>query len=243
MEFEGVEIRPVAGMPGYFAATDGRILSARRHGRGNKTLGTLHERAQSPARGGYLKVSLWVDGSEITRTVHRLVAEAFHGPHPVGMEVRHLDGDKTNNRAANLAWGTRRENDDDKIRHGANTPGTKNAMAKLNEDLVYCIKERLASGARDSDIAAELGVSRGTINNIARGIGWRHVSHPPGFSVRVHGTVGAHNPMAKLSEQDVLRIRTMLADGMSQAAVGQAMAVSRSLIGMIKNRRVWAHLA
>lgn len=40
--------------------------------------------------------------------VHILVAEAFLGPRPGGMEeCRHLDGDKLNNRADNLRWGTR----------------------------------------------------------------------------------------------------------------------------------------
>ncbi len=52
------------------------------------------------------------------RSVHRLVAEAFHGPCPAGHETRHLDGSKDNNRADNLAWGSRSENALDRARHG-----------------------------------------------------------------------------------------------------------------------------
>jgi hypothetical protein len=50
--------------------------------------------------------------------IHVLVAESFHGPRPAGMEVRHLNGDGHDNRAENLAWGTRRQNAADTVAHG-----------------------------------------------------------------------------------------------------------------------------
>ncbi len=53
-----------------------------------------------------------------TRTVHSLVAEAFIGPCPAGMEVRHKDGDRRNAAAANLEYGTRADNNRDAVRHG-----------------------------------------------------------------------------------------------------------------------------
>ncbi|MCM3521739.1 HNH endonuclease [Curtobacterium sp. P97] len=51
---------------------------------------------------------------------HRLVAQAFVAPY-FGDLVRHLDGDQTNNSAANLAWGTAQDNTDDRKRHGRKT--------------------------------------------------------------------------------------------------------------------------
>jgi HNH endonuclease len=42
--------------------------------------------------------------------VHQMVCEAFHGPRPDGYIVMHLDENPLNNRADNLAWGTRKEN-------------------------------------------------------------------------------------------------------------------------------------
>lgn len=59
------------------------------------------------------------DGTAVTRRTYVLVALAFIGPAPFdGAHVRHLDGNKLNVHAQNLAWGTATDNEDDKRRHG-----------------------------------------------------------------------------------------------------------------------------
>lgn len=50
--------------------------------------------------------------------IHVLVALAFIGPRPEGMEIRHLDGDPANSHVSNLAYGTHAENMRDMVRHG-----------------------------------------------------------------------------------------------------------------------------
>lgn len=57
-----------------------------------------------------------------TRTVHRLVAQAFLGPSDLPI-VRHLDGNPRNNVVANLAWGTYSDNVRDSIEHGTYVNG------------------------------------------------------------------------------------------------------------------------
>nr|WP_232111245.1 HNH endonuclease signature motif containing protein [Nocardia wallacei] len=52
------------------------------------------------------------------RTAHSLVAEAFIGPRPEGLQVCHNDGDPTNNMLANLRYDTPSENQTDIVRHG-----------------------------------------------------------------------------------------------------------------------------
>lgn len=72
----------------------------------------------TPNDSGYLTVSVRVDGKRKTRPVHRLVAEAFHGAPGIGQITRHLNGVRSDNRAANLCWGTGSENNADTLRHG-----------------------------------------------------------------------------------------------------------------------------
>lgn len=58
-----------------------------------------------------------------TRRVHRLVLLAFVGPSD--LITRHLDGDPTNNRLDNLAYGSGAENALDSLRHGTHPQASK----------------------------------------------------------------------------------------------------------------------
>lgn len=104
-------MRQIPGFPQYSATTDGRIWSSKGGGRYLR-----------PAidRNGYLRVSPCLNGKAYSRPVHALVALAFLGPRPDGEEIRHLDGDPSNNCVENLRYGTHAENVRDKIMHGTN---------------------------------------------------------------------------------------------------------------------------
>lgn len=68
---------------------------------------------------GYVALTLTdATGDARSRAVHVLVAAAWLGPRPEGMEVCHNDGDKTNPRLDNLRYDTRSENALDLVRHG-----------------------------------------------------------------------------------------------------------------------------
>jgi hypothetical protein len=46
-----------------------------------------------------------------THKVHKLIAEAFHGPPPfTDVVAMHIDENAANNRASNIKWGTQKEN-------------------------------------------------------------------------------------------------------------------------------------
>jgi hypothetical protein len=94
----------------------GRVRAQRRQGSDGDLL------VQTPSTGDYLAVRLR-DRARRTpsREVHRLVAETFLGPLPDGMHTRHLNGNRYDNRVSNLAYGTPRDNADDKARYGAGT--------------------------------------------------------------------------------------------------------------------------
>jgi hypothetical protein len=116
-------------------------------------------------------------------TVHRLVATAFLGPRPAGLEVRHLNGDPTDCRLANLAYGTPAENGQDRVRHGtvARFPGAAHGRAKLTEANVREIRRRHVAGESPGRLAAVFGVGRTTIRHIICRETWTHVQgngHP-----------------------------------------------------------------
>lgn len=112
------EWRPIPGYEGtYEASTLGRIRALDRvTDRGRRWKG----RIMTPValRNGYLIVTLWRDGSQRTPLVHRLVLSAFVGEPQEGQEARHANGDRADNRIANLSWGTHSENQYDQVAHG-----------------------------------------------------------------------------------------------------------------------------
>lgn len=118
-----VEWRQCPGVPGYEVSSDGRIRSVPRivifkNGHQKSVKGC--ERKTFLVK-GYRHLALGVDGKKRNFYVHLLVCEAFHGPRPSPVhEARHLNGDPLDNSAANLTWGTKRENALDTVRHGRN---------------------------------------------------------------------------------------------------------------------------
>ena len=68
----------------------------------NKTTGRLIKQSTS----SYATVTLRITGKPITKPVHQLVANCFHGIRNNDDEVDHIDRNKRNNRAENLRWAT-----------------------------------------------------------------------------------------------------------------------------------------
>lgn len=75
--------------------------------------------------GPYPRVGLVVDGKQQIAAVHRLVAAAFLGPRPEGVEVCHNNGDPSDNRLVNLRYDTPSANNYDQVRHGTHTNTSK----------------------------------------------------------------------------------------------------------------------
>jgi DNA-binding XRE family transcriptional regulator len=109
--------------------------------------------------------------------VHHLVLRAFSGPRPKGQEASHLDGNRDNNRADNLAWMTRADNHALKKEHGTSQEGDRHGMSKLTEKQVLSIRSRCAEG--NERLARDFGVDRRTIYDIQEGRTWTHLPlHP-----------------------------------------------------------------
>lgn len=122
------EWRVIPGYSDYEVSDLGRVRSYRdRWGRLEVPKMRALKKWSSPASlTTYRRVRIVSDeGVWRYRQVHLLVLEAFVGPRPDGMVTRHLNGDGSDNRLANLRYGTPKENGADRIKHGRHAGARK----------------------------------------------------------------------------------------------------------------------
>jgi hypothetical protein len=165
--------KPVQTWVGFYEVSNqGRVRSCDRVAKGRyeqmKFKGRILKPGTHPK--GYLLVSFTKVQCREYHFVHALVAAAFIGPRPAGYEVRHLDGNPKNNAATNLAYGTRKENGQDRIRHGTNKTlkGHKNPLAKLCLRKVRHLRKNRPQKSL-KQWALFYGVSTTTIKSVLRG--------------------------------------------------------------------------
>jgi hypothetical protein len=168
------EIREVKGAPGYVVSADGRVFSCLPCSWHKEC---PRELRQAPHAFGYRMVHLQVNKRAATRCIHQLVADAFLPPPLPGQtQVRHDDGDPTNNTVRNLLWGTPKENAQDTIKHGRTLRGRKNPNAKMTPRTVQAARLLSAEGFSHKAIGEFLGVSGGTVDRAVSGEQWADVS-------------------------------------------------------------------
>lgn len=112
---------------------------------------------------GYLQVRLWDNYKVYNKSVHRCVAEAFIDNPSNKEQVNHKDGDKTNNRADNLEWVTRSENQ----LHRYNVLKKRGHNPSIKEAVAAC---------RKSVICFDTGEQYESITSAARAFGKRQSS-------------------------------------------------------------------
>lgn len=166
--------RPVPGYEGrYFITPDGAIWSHPNR---------LHDGlwlVQS-MRKGYRIVNLCHKGGKGTRNVHALVAAAFIGERPYGMQINHKNGNKLDNHYENLEYVTPMENtrhaydsgliDKKKVsengRRAASFAHAK--MRKFNQQQVTDMRTKYAAGATLKSLADEYQADASTIGAICK---------------------------------------------------------------------------
>ena len=167
--------KAITGYPGYEVSDHGNVRSWR----------TPNKRSPRPLeprqlrrtdRFGYQHVKLCNGPEQKQRAVHVLVLEAFVGPRPDGCVARHVnDNDRSNCCLVNLAWGTRFENESDKLRHGTRNRGSAVNTSKLSaSQAIEVFSMRLPAAV----IGALYGISDVAVRKIKLGHSWRHVTTP-----------------------------------------------------------------
>lgn len=121
-------------------------------------------------------ITLRMGGKGYTRTVHRLMLEAFVGPRPDKHECRHADNDRTNNAIGNLSWGTKSQNQSDRVRHGTDQVGERNPSAKLTATKVRRMRrERQKTGISYARLGHKNGITKAAARFAVTGKTWGHV--------------------------------------------------------------------
>lgn len=116
----------------------------------------------------------WRGGYE---NAHTLAWRLGVGPIPDGLCVlHHCDHRPCCNYIKCLFLGTRADNVADMIAKGrGGNRGSTNGQAKLTEDDVLVIRNRIASGERHGSIAVDYAIDPSVISHIKRGHLWSHV--------------------------------------------------------------------
>lgn len=113
---------------------------------------------------GYIYVSL----SRTTKEyLHRLVAKTFVDNPENKPEVNHKDSNKLNNNASNLEWVTPSEH----ALYGYHIEG-KSTPRKIDLDSVDQIRELLDQKVKQSEVAAQFGITQSNVSLINLGKIW-----------------------------------------------------------------------
>jgi hypothetical protein len=170
-----VEYRPIEGFPPYRIGNDGSVWTCLMRDGATYALGTQWKQMSTYPVNGYPYVRLRRNGRKVRKRVPVMVLEAFVCKRPKGLECRHLDGVRANSNVTNLAWGTSKENQQDKVRHGTSRNGRHNA-AKLTESQVLEVVSLKRQGVSAGDIAAKFGISKDNVWLITSGKTWSDVT-------------------------------------------------------------------
>jgi len=160
------ELKYIAEYPRYGGTPDGRIYSFK----SDKYLTPVTK------SNDYQCVSLTRYGKAKQISIHRIIASLFCVKPEGYNTVNHLNGIKSDNRACNLEWCTTAQNN----KH-AYTTGLKSHVGEehnqthlTNKDVLF-IRQALAEGERNADLAFQYNVSRPTICDIKYRRSWTHI--------------------------------------------------------------------
>ena len=164
--------RDITGYEGYYqVSSEGRVKSlARTCNTKGGSKRTIKERILKPAFNGrgYLFVNLYAGGKPKMHKVHRLVCQSFHDNPDSKPDVNHINENKTDNRACNLEWSTRKEN----LNHGTRNERAANGIAKALSKQVgqYTLDgELVKTWVSTMEAERQTGLSRSNISLAANG--------------------------------------------------------------------------
>lgn len=164
--------KDIPDFKGYQISTHGRVrLSENKY---RKNVGDILK--QTINSSGYYIVSLYKESKVVTPYIHRLVMLTFYGDSK--KQVRHLNGNKLDNRLLNLRYGTAKQNAYDRELHGNTARGQLNGFSKLTPKQIKDIRHRFIKYCKvngGAAIARDYDLSVKHVHNIINKKVWNHI--------------------------------------------------------------------
>jgi len=215
--------------PGYQVSDLGRVASLKQRKRASRgwMITTSHQRILSPdSSRNYRTVILCRCGIQACRKISVLVALAFLGPRPKGMQVCHNDGNSHNDELTNIRYDTPQNNARDTVIHGR--------KGRFTRSQICDIRAQRADGIDANSLAAEYETTPAVISNIAGG--------------RRYAVYGG--PLTQLSHQEAsakitadtakeIRERYQVGD-IAMKKLGSHYGLSESAVSLIVNHKRWS---
>lgn len=100
----------------------------------------------------------------------------------------------------------------------------------------------MVNGLSNKDISEKYNISKYIVSRISLGKTYKHV-YVEGFNPsRKDSVIGSKNPMSKLTEEDVIRIKKMIIEGCKNKDIAERFNVKPNLISRIRNGKRWSHI-
>ncbi len=182
-----------------------------------------------------------------TWQAHRFAWAHVHGPIPGKLMVLHKCDNPSCVNVAHLFLGTNQDNMNDMKTKGRQAKGED--LSRLASQEVVEIRELYAAGTYSSvELARIYGVSSHSVSSLLRRNNWGHLPQTDeqlSVIAKRLGTagVGVANGSAKLSTEDVTRIRSLWATrSSSQRKLAKDFGISDTMVGLIVSRKKWTHI-
>jgi hypothetical protein len=178
---------------------------------------------------------------------HRIAWTLVNGPIPDGMVIAHHCDNPRCCRIEHLFCCTQIDNIHDMNAKRRNSPppmhlGEGNHKAKLTAEQVMEIRSGKFAGWGQHRIAQHFGISQVQVGNILNRTSWAHLD--PNQDVPRENLVarGEQSGKAKLTDRDVLAIRSDLYKDWTLDAIGEHFGISGKQVSSILRRKSWTHL-
>lgn len=184
---------------------------------------------------------------------HRLAWEFYNGPIPNGLLICHTCDNPPCCNPEHLVLGTNVENMLDMKNKGRAAKGSNQGTSIFTENDIKIMLTEIYNNQYQSmsEIAFYYECSVTIISNILQGKYWQHITTDiaKSFGVtlqdlkhKVTAKIGETHPGAKLTENDVRQIKTLLSLNKSKTSIATMFNISLTSIINIANGKHWKHV-